>query len=201
MQRIAILSLSLAAIFATTGASAQTFTGRIGINSLNPKSDNGLVAGAKADVSTDTSFTLGGSYYIDDNWEIAVDTASKYGHDVSLAGLGKVATLKHMPVTVGVNYNFNGTETVKPFVGLGYAYVRVSDEKGVGALTGTNINIYNSKGFTAVAGLDYHINEKYFLRGDIRYIDFDSDVVVNGAKVGTASVDPIVYGVSVGMKF
>lgn len=201
MQRIAILTLSLAAIMASSAASAQSFSARVGVNGLNPKSDNGQLAGAEADISNDVSFTLGGSYFIDDKWEIAVDTAADYGHDVSLAGLGQVASLKHMPVTVGVNYHFNGTETIKPFVGLGYAYVRVTDEKGVGALAGTNINIYNSKGFTAVAGLDYHINETYFIRGDLRYIDFDSDVIVNGGNVGTANVDPIVYGVSVGMKF
>jgi outer membrane protein len=200
MQRTALYTLALAAIFSTSAASAEGFSARLGFNSLNPKSDNGQVAGAKAGISNDTSFTLGGSYYFTDNWELAVDTAAKYGHDVKL-GNTKVATLKHQPVTIGVNYNFNGTETIKPFVGLGYAWVGVRDEKGVGPLTGANINIYNSKGFTAVAGLDYNINETYFIRGDVRYIDFDSDVIVNRAKVGTANVDPIVYGVSVGMKF
>jgi outer membrane protein len=201
MQRTAILTLGLAAIFASSAASAEGFSARLGFNSLNPKSDNGIIAGAKADVSNETAVTLGGSYYFTDNWEVAVDTASEYTHQVSLAGLGKVVSLKHQPVTVGVNYNFNGTEKVKPFVGLGYAWVGVRNEKGLGALTGANINIYNSKGFTAVAGLDYLINETYFIRGDVRFIDFDSDVIANGAKAGIANVDPIVYGVSIGMKF
>jgi outer membrane protein len=201
MQRTALYTLGLAAIFATSAASAEGFSARLGINSLNPKSDNGLLAGAKSEISNDASITLGGSYYFTDNWELTVDTAAKYSHDVKLAGLGQVARLKHQPVTVGVNYNFNGTETVKPFVGLGYAWVGLTDEVGTGALAGTNINIYNSKGFTAVAGLDYNINETYYIRGDVRFIDFDSDVIVNGAKVGTANVDPIVYGVSVGMRF
>jgi outer membrane protein len=201
MQRIAILTLGLAAIFTSSAASAEGFSARLGFNSLNPKSDNGIIAGAKSSISTETAVTLGGSYYFTDNWEVAVDTASEYTHQVSLAGLGKVVSLKHQPVTVGVNYNFNGNEKIKPFVGLGYAWVGVRNEKGLGALTGANINIYNSKGFTAVAGLDYLINETYFIRGDVRFIDFDSDVIVGGAKVGTANVDPIVYGVSVGMKF
>jgi outer membrane protein len=201
MQRSALYTLGLAAIFATSAASAQGFSARLGFNSLSPKSDNGTVAGATADISTDTAFTLGASYHINDNWEVAVDTASKYGHEVKLAGLGQVATLKHQPVTVGVNYNFNGSETLKPFVGLGYAWVGVRDEKALGPIAGANVNIYNSKGFTAVGGLDYKINETFYLRGDVRYIDFDSDVIINGAKAGVANVDPIVYGISVGMKF
>ncbi|MFN7053569.1 MAG: hypothetical protein ACK4NH_15740 [Gemmobacter sp.] len=49
--------------------------------------------------------------------------------------------------------------------------------------------------------MDYAISEKGALRMDLRYLDIDSDVKLNGAKVGRVEVDPLVAGVAYVMKF
>ena len=36
---------------------------------------------------------------------------------------------------------------------------------------------------------------------DARWIDIDTDVEVDGAKLGTANIDPLVYGVAYVLKF
>ncbi|HOZ06395.1 MAG TPA: OmpW family protein, partial [Arenimonas sp.] len=38
------------------------------------------------------------------------------------------------------------------------------------------------------------INENQYLRVDVRKIDIDSDVKLNGADIGTVNIDPMVYG-------
>ena len=43
---------------------------------------------------------------------------------------------------------------------------------------------------------DYKIDAKSAARFDVRWIDIDSDVRVNGTRVGKAEIDPWVVGVS-----
>lgn len=45
------------------------------------------------------------------------------------------------------------------------------------------------------------INDKWMWGADVRWIDIDTDVSVDGAGVGTVNIDPIVYGVFVGYRF
>jgi outer membrane protein len=89
----------------------------------------------------------------------------------------------------------------RPFLGVGYGWVNVSDEKSTGALAGTVLRADNSSGLTANLGADYYFNDNFFVRGDVRYLNFDSDVTVDGAAVGTANVDPLIYGISAGVAF
>ena len=51
------------------------------------------------------------------------------------------------------------------------------------------------------AGVDVRVGERGAIRVDARWIDIDSDVKVDGAKLGTANIDPLVYGVAYVVKF
>ena len=53
----------------------------------------------------------------------------------------------------------------------------------------------------AHVGVDFAISERSAIRVDARWADIDSDVEVNGIKVGTANIDPRVYGVAWVVKF
>ena len=59
----------------------------------------------------------------------------------------------------------------------------------------------DSFGLAAHAGLDFKVSEKASVRVDVRWADIDTDVKVDGAKLGTANIDPLVYGASYVMKF
>lgn len=50
-------------------------------------------------------------------------------------------------------------------------------------------------------GLDYAVSEKGAVRFDLRYIDIDSDVKLDGVKVGEVEVDPLVASISYVWKF
>ena len=53
-----------------------------------------------------------------------------------------------------------------------------------------------SWGLAAHAGVDFKIGDKGAIRVDARWIDIDTDVSVEGEKLGTVNIDPLVYGVA-----
>jgi hypothetical protein len=44
-------------------------------------------------------------------------------------------------------------------------------------------------------------HDRRHARADVRWMNLDSDVKVDGAKVGTVHIDPVVYGLAVGCRF
>ncbi len=202
MPRITPLALAFGLAFLASNAQAENITATLGFHNVNPKSNNGTLAGAQASVEDDWAATGSVAYHFADNWSAELWSGlNKYQHNVSLAGLGTVGSVQHRPTTLGVNYHFMKDSKFRPFVGLGYGWVNVSGEKTSGALAGAVLRADNSSGLTANVGADYYFTDKFFMRGDVRYLNFDSDVTVNGAAVGTANVDPIIYGISAGVQF
>ena len=203
MQRLVLTSLALAAALAASGASAQSFSLTLGYQNTDPKSDNGQLAGADATVNDDWSLTGSAAYAFNDNWSVELWSGlAKFEHEVSLAGLGTVASVEHRPTTLSVNYHFAPDSTVRPFIGLGYGWVNVSGERTLGALSGLGIDGSNANGIAFGAGLDWFVSDNVFIRADVRRLSFETDVTVETlGNVGTAEVDPLVYGISAGFRF
>jgi len=202
MTRITSIAMVLGLALSASNAYAENFTATLGLQNVNPKSDNGILAGANASVEDDWALTGSIAYHFADNWSAELWTGlSKYEHDVALDGLGVVGSVEHRPTTVGINYHFMQDGSFRPFVGLGYGWVNVSGEQSKGALSGTVLRGDNSNGLLLKAGADYYFNDSFFVRGEVRYLDFDTEVTVNGGFVGTANVDPIIYGISLGAQF
>ncbi len=202
MPRNTIIALALASAFAASSAHADGFKATLGYENVSPKSNNGQLAGADANVSSEWGATGSLAYGFTDNWSAEVWTGlTKYKHQVALNGLGDVANVEHRPTTVSVNYHFLPEAKFNPFIGVGYGYINVSGEEGIGPLAGTTVRASNSNGIAFTVGADVALTDNFFLRGSARKLNFDSDVTVNGAAVGTVSVDPWVYGISAGLKF
>ncbi|RDI99128.1 hypothetical protein DVT68_11665 [Dyella solisilvae] len=174
---------------------------RFGVHAVDPKSDNGTLAGARASITTSVRPSASLEYMFTPNLGVDVLAAWPFQHDVKLSGLGKVAQTKQLPPTVGLNYHFLPDSAVSPFIGVGLNYTNFFDTKGAGALNGASVSIANSWGVAAHAGLDVKLSPKWIFTADLRWVDIESDVKVNGAKVGTAKIDPLVYGVSLGYRF
>lgn len=203
MSRLVLTSLALATALAATNANAQAFSLTLGYQNTDPKSDNGQLAGADATVNDDWSLTGSAAYAFNDNWSVELWSGlANFEHEVSLAGLGTVASVEHRPTTLSVNYHFAPDSTVRPFIGLGYGWVNVSGERTQGALAGLGIDGSNADGIAFGAGLDWFVSDNVFIRADVRRLSFETDVTVETlGNVGTAEVDPIVYGISAGLRF
>ncbi|MDY0022441.1 OmpW/AlkL family protein [Arenimonas caeni] len=197
-MRLLIAPLALAALALAAPAQAQQagdWTFSVGLHAVSPKSGNGSLAGGTldADVGDDWRPTITAEYFLSDKLGIEVLAALPFEHDVRLNG-AKAGSTKHLPPTVSLQYHFRNDSKVTPFIGAGVNYTRFFDEKTTGALDGTRLSLDPSWGLAAHAGVDFAIGENKAIRIDARYIDIDTDVKVNGAKVGTVNIDPTVYG-------
>ena len=205
IRRFAPLALALAFGGLAAPAFAQQageWTFSVGAHQVNPKSDNGSLAGGTLDVEVDSNVrpTITAEYFVRDNLGIEVLASLPFQHDVNIAGLGNVGSTKHLPPTVSLQYHF-GEGNVKPFVGLGVNYTLFFSEDTTGALAGSDLKLDDSFGLAAHAGIDFKVGEKGAIRVDARWIDIDTDVELNGAGLGTVNIDPLVYGAAYVFQF
>ena len=196
---LSVLALALAA--SATPALAQSrgdFTLGVGVHNVEPKSNNGALAGGTLplDIGSDVRPTITGEYFLRDGLGIEVLAALPFEHDISVKGVDRVGSTKHLPPTVSLQYHFNNGGKVSPLLGVGLNYTTFFQEDTTGALAGTRLELGDSWGAAVHAGVDFRIGTRGALRVDARWMDIDTDVRVNGARMGTANIDPIAYGVS-----
>lgn len=202
MKKTLILSVALTALALPALAQSQgEMTFGVGVAYVSPKSDTGKLAGMDSEINESARPSLTFEYFIRDNLGVEVLAATPFSHDVSLAGLGEVGTVKHLPPTVSLNYHFPTGGAFSPFVGLGLNFTGVWDEEAKGALAGKKLQVKNSVGVAAHLGADYWLAENRAIRADLRWIDIDADVLLDGAEIGTVNIDPTVAGISYLMKF
>ncbi|ABF63467.1 OmpW [Ruegeria sp. TM1040] len=191
---VSALALGVAAASFAAPAMAQSqgdWTFGVGIINVNPKSDNGTLAGAAATIDDNTQLSLTAEYFIRDNLGIELLAASPFEHDIALGG-SNIGSTKQLPPTLSLVYHIPTKGKVTPFVGVGVNYTTFfSEESSLGTL-----DLDNSFGFAATVGADWQTSERGALRLNVRYMDIDTDARLNGAPIGKAEIDPVTVGVS-----
>lgn len=197
------LALALAAaVPAAHAAQAGDWELKVGVHAVDPKSDNGRLAGGalKADVDSSVRPTISLEYRVTPNLGLEVLGALPFQHEVRLNG-AKAASVKQLPPTVSLQWHFLPDGRIDPFVGLGLNYTRFFSIDEKGPLSGTRLDLDDSWGVAAHAGVAFAFAERWSLTADLRWIRIRTDAEVDGAKVGTVDIDPLVYGVAVGYRF
>lgn len=193
---ISATALAVLAALPVAAQEAGTITFGLGLHAVDPKSNNGDLAGMAASVGSSTRPTITVEYFIRDNLGIELLAALPFKHDVKLNGT-KVASVKQLPPVLSLQYHFANSTRVTPFVGLGVNYTNFfSEDSALG-----DLKLKNSWGLAAHIGADIALNDKAAVRIDARWADIDSEVRLNGTKIGTVDIDPIVYGMSYVWKF
>ena len=176
----------------------------VGVGYVSPSSDNGTInigsGDLDLDVGDDIQPTLTLEYFVMDNIGIEVLAATPFSHDIKIAG-DKLASTKQLPPTISVQYHIPTGTAFTPLVGIGVNYTTFWDEDLKGALNSADLSLGDSWGVALHAGVDYAISDAGSVRADVRWVDLDSTVKVNGDKVGTAEIDPWVFGLSYIFKF
>ena len=193
--------VSATSVLAANTADGATWKVRIGLSNVDPKSNNGIVADAQADVKDDVAITFNGVYMVNDSWGWELLAATPFEHDIELAGLGEVGSTKHLPPTLSAQYYIKTNSKFTPYFGLGLNYTHFFNEKALGPIAGNDLKLDASFGLALQAGVDYDLNSDWLLNFEIRYIDIEADVKLNGADIGTAKIDPLLVGVNIGRKF
>ncbi|KAB7767499.1 OmpW/AlkL family protein [Xanthomonas maliensis] len=174
------------------------WTMAVGAHQVAPRSDNGRLAGGTlaVDVGKDIRPTLTAEYFVANALGIEVLAALPFEHDIQLRGLGRVGSTKHLPPVVSLQYHFNSQGAVSPFLGAGINYTHFFASKTRGALAGSDLELGDSWGLAAHAGVDIALSARGALRVDVRWIDIDSTVRLDGQRLGTVTIDPLVYGLA-----
>ncbi|MDQ1899630.1 OmpW family outer membrane protein [Paracoccus sp. WLY502] len=200
------LCLAAAAVLAVVSPVAAQQAGDLtlglGLANVNPKSDNGALVGGAVPISIgdNTRPQITVEYFIRDNIGVELLAALPFKHSIKSNGT-EIGTVKHLPPVVSLQYHFDATPQLKPFVGVGVNFTGFFDAESKGPLADDELRVKNSWGLAAHLGTDYWINDRSAIRADLRWIDIDADVELNSGNIGEVEVDPVVAGISYVMKF
>ncbi|KAA1011927.1 OmpW family protein [Paraburkholderia panacisoli] len=138
------------------------------------------------------------TYMIRDDLGVELILAtSRHQVTSSLGGLGGVNVL---PPTLLLQYHFNHAGRIRPYLGAGLNYTLFYNN-GLNA-GGAPISISNhSFGPALQAGVDVQVTRSLFVNADIKKIWMHTDASLGGEPLGRLSIDPVIVGLGVGMRF
>jgi len=163
--------------------------------------------GGTVDISTAFVPELDFTYFFTENWAAELILATTK-HDVeaisTAVGTIDLGDVWLLPPTLTVQYHFTGG-ALKPYLGTGINYtIFYGEDEGSVA---DAIDYENSVGFALQGGLDYDLNDQWFLNVDVKKIFLQTDVTVNAttaleATVGAdVDINPLVIGFGFGYRF
>lgn len=210
--------LFLAGLLFTVSLSAQNWQVRLRGVAVQPN-EKSEVSAIGGDVNISNSFIpeLDFTYFFNKNVaaELILGTTK---HDVKTTGSNLTAiggpasaevdlgSVWLLPPTLTLQYHFYPTKTLKPYLGAGLNYTIFYSVDEGSVVKGLDYD--NAVGFALQGGLDYMLNDKYFLNFDIKKLFLKTDVNVDatnlapGLKIpAEVNIDPLLIGFGVGMKF
>jgi outer membrane protein len=181
----------------------------------NEKSGSVLPAfpGEKTKVNNSVMPEIDVTYMATDHVGVELIAATTKHNASGISGttgsLGKLASTWVLPPTLTLQYHFMPEGHVRPYVGAGINYTLFYAEKPSSALEAavgtTKVHMSDSVGLAGQAGVDIDLNDRLFLNLDVKYIDIDTKARLATTAVGVQrvklSLDPLVFGVGVGMRF
>lgn len=156
------------------------------------RSDEGAALGVSWFVNRNLAIELWGASRFDADTEIDMENAPDIG----------VSRYRTRPLVLSAQYHFTSLgDRVKPYVGLGVHHTKVDGEWFNPALDGArDFRIGDGTGVAATLGLDVNLHKRWFVRGDVRYLRWNSDVQLDTLR-SDVDMHALVYGVSAGMRF
>ena len=220
LVKIGVALLAAGLISSANAYEAGDFIVRAGAAMVDPNENSGTISPAAispaGEVGIDDDLQLGltGTYMFTDNIGLELLAATPFTHTISLegdlAGLGSLATAKHLPPTISLQYFFNNDSNFTPYIGAGVNYTMMLEteitsngEAVLGSLgiTDTSIDADDSVGLSLQAGLDMALTDNIILGAAVWYMDIETEIEVANAVKVDLDIDPWVYMVSVGYKF
>lgn len=150
---------------------------------------------AGLDVSNEWTPEIDFTYFVTPNIGMELILATQR-HEVTLNGasLGK---LNHLPPTLMLQYHFQPTPSIKPYVGAGVNYTRFYNVD----LPGLTVD-KNSFGGALQMGVDIAVTKNGYVNLDVKKIWIGTTVkTAAGAKVTDLDIDPVVWGIGYGFRF
>jgi outer membrane protein len=166
---------------------------------LSMQNDNGndpAVAGAKVELKNKVFPEVDISYFFNKNIAAELILTYPQKHDVLLEGT-KIGSLKELPPTLTAQYHFMPDATFRPYAGVGLNYTHISS---VELPAGIDVK-RSSTGAALQVGADVKMAPQWFFNFDVKKVYIKTDVTVNGNKLTTLKIDPLLVSAGVGYRF
>jgi outer membrane protein len=140
------------------------------------------------------------SYFFTKN--IAAELVLTYPQRVEVRSYSTLlGTVTALPPTLLAQYHFTQFGPLKPYVGAGINYTRFGS-RNLGGADQYSVE-KSSIGYAAQIGADYMLTKNWGINLDVKYLQIETDVIINssGASAGTLNLSPIATSVGVTYKF
>lgn len=179
-------------------AMAGPWTVKAGVGVLNPTKDS---LGLKA--TNEVNFTPSIEYRFGDTpFSAELLLAAPFDQEVkTVAGNAEAASLKHLPPTLTAKFNLPTYKGFTPYIGAGVTVFIPWDEE----LKGSSAKLEASTEVAAAGQLGFNFQpadaKNWGVYFDVRYADLSTDLKVDGTKLGTLDINPLVYTLGYSYKF
>ncbi len=158
-------------------------------------------AGLNLNAKNQTIPELDITYFFTKN--IAAELVLTYPQRVDVrTNSSSLGTVTALPPTLLAQYHFTQFGPLKPYVGAGVNYTRFGSRDLNSGSTFYSVE-KSSIGYAAQIGADYMLTKNWGVNLDVKYLQIETDVIVNssGASAGTLKLSPIATSVGVTYKF
>lgn len=171
--------------------------------------------GTKADVKSDTQPTAGITWMLSDQVAIDLPLAAGFKHDIvgagAIAGVGKIADVRALPITLLAQYRFLGAgNALRPYVGIGPTYARFYKARSTAALTAltggspanpTTLSLQSKWAVTAQAGLAARLSGNWGLDASVAKTALKTRATLSTGQTLDTKLDPWSYSLGVSYRF
>lgn len=208
MKRPMLCAAALATVFAaSTPAMAESGDWLVRLRAIDVMPNESATItpiGGDVDISDQIVPELDITYFIRDNWGVEL-ILGVTPHDVqavgTLAGDVDLGSVTLLPPTLTLQYHFNPDGQVRPYLGAGVNYTHFFNDDLPGGSPLTTISYDDSFGLAAQAGVDIALQDDWFFNVDVKYVDINSDVLIDGAVAASVDIDPVILGIGIGRRF
>lgn len=216
LAAVAFLALAAGSASAQSAGSIQV---KIGVTQISPQVDSGNLSApsqpnTKIDVKAATSAVLTGTYMLTDHVSVEAYGGLPFKHDIvgdgTIAGVGKIGTVKQVSPTVLAQYRFlEPKAAVRPYVGLGLTYAKFYGEEGSGALTAltnpggtpTRPKVDAAWGLSPQIGTTLLINDKWFMDASVIKTFLKTNTHLSTGQSIATKLDPLSFNLSIGYRY
>lgn len=182
--------------------------------SLSAPTGAGVIQDAKVDVASDTRLTAAVGYMVTNHISLHLPLGLGFKHDVFgagiLAGVGKVADTRALPITLLAQYRFMEADArFRPYVGAGFTYVRFYKERGSTTLTAltnpgglpTGVSFKSKLTPTLQIGGVLNLNAKWFVEGSYAKTFLKTRGTLSTGQTIDVGLDPDCFTLHLGYRF
>ncbi len=204
-KTISKLALGLLAVL-SFNAIAQENPWMVRVRATNLNWDNGQstatinASGLNVNAKDKTIPELDITYFFTKN--IAAELVLTYPQRVDVRSHStSLGTVTALPPTLLAQYHFTQFGPLKPYVGAGVNYTRFGS-RNLGSADQYSVE-KSSLDYAAQIGADYMLTKNWGINLDVKYLQIETDVIVNstGASAGVLKLSPIATSVGVTYKF